>query len=412
MKKIALCFNIHQPFRLKRYRFFDLGSDHYYYDDYSNEYNMRRLADQTILPGNKILSDLIAAHKDRFRVSFSISGTALDQFELYAPDVLESFQQLAATGCVEFLCDTDSCSLVSLADRNEFADQVKRQKARLKSYFNHESGVFCNTQMIYSDQIGDWLYDLGFQAVLTEGARHLLGWKSPNFVYCSSTNPRMKILLRNYLLSDDIGLNFSEPQWSEYPLTADKFASWLRASDPKEEDIILAMDYNVFGEKNAASSGIFEFLRYLPSAVFSVGGMEFSSLENISGQLPVGPLSVNDPISWVDEERDLTAWLGNELQQEAFQKLYSLIPYMKKIKDPVIRLDWRYLQTSNHFRFMSTKYFSTEKLFSIPSPYESPYDAFINYMNILSDFTIRVKAAANASVQKKTKKTREKTVHS
>ncbi len=395
MKKIALCFNVHQPFRLKRYRFFDLGSDHYYYDDYSNEFHMKKLADSCILPANQLLYEAIVSHGDQFRVNFSISGTALDQFELYAPEVLESFQKLASTGCVEFICDTDACSLASIADKEEFFDQVNRQKKRLKTYFGKEPEVFCNTQMIYSNQIGEWVEELGFHAVLTEGAKHLLGWKSPNYVYCSPTNPRLKLLLRNYLLSDDIGLNFSNPEWSEYPLTADKYASWLKSEESKEEDVILAMDYSLIGDRNPRSTGIFEFLRYLPEAVLSVGGLSFACLGEISKQQPVASLSVTDPVSWADEERDLTAWLGNELQQEAFQKLYDLAPMVRRIKDPLLLLDWRYLQASNHFRFMSTKYFSTEKNFVIPSPYESPYDAFINYMNVLSDFSLRVKNAAS-----------------
>ena len=265
MKKICLNFQIHQPFRLKRYRFFNITNDHYYYDDYANESYIRRMAEISYLPANKILMDIIKDYKDKFHVSFSISGTSLDQFELYAPEVLASFRALAATGCVEFVAGTDAYSLASLVDRTEFMAQVEAHKAKIERHFGRPaSKVFCNSNMVYNNTIGTMVEEMGFQGVLTEGAKHILGWKSPNYIYCSATNPRLKLLLRNYKLSDDIRFNFSVQAWSEYPLTAEKLIYWMELLDPKEEVINISLDYSTFGEKQPASSGIFDFLRYLP----------------------------------------------------------------------------------------------------------------------------------------------------
>ena len=385
MKKICLNFQIHQPFRLKRYRFFNINNDHYYYDDYANESYIRRMVEMSYLPANILLLDAIKEHRGKFKVSFSISGTTLDQFELYAPDILSTFRALADTGCVEFIAGTDACSLASLVNKEEFFTQVESHKAKIERLFGKKaSNVFCNSNMVYSNEIGSMIEEMGFQGVLTEGAKHILGWKSPNYIYCAASNPRLKMLLRNYKLSDDIRFNFSSPTWSEYPLTAEKMVYWIELLDPKEEVINISLDYSTFGEKQPASTGIFEFLRFLPKVVIKKK-LSFVTPDELLKLQPVAPLSIHYPISWTDEERDLTAWRGNELQVEAFDKLYNLAERVKQTPDPKLNSDWKYLQTSDHFRFMSTKFYSTGRRTPY-NPYESPYDAFINYMNVLSDF--------------------------
>ncbi len=389
MKKICLNFQIHQPFRLKRYRFFNISNDHYYYDDYANESYIRRMAELSYLPTNRILLDAIKEHKDKFKVSFSFSGTVLDQFKLYAPEVLDSFRALADTGCVEFVGGTDAYSLASLVNKEEFVAQVNSYNEKIANLFGQQVGkVFCNSNMVYSNDIGAMIEEMGFQGVLTEGAKHILGWKSPNYVYCSATNPRLKLLLRNYKMSDDIRFNFSVHAWSEYPLTAEKLVHWMELLDPKEEVINISLDYSTFGEKQSASTGIFEFLRYLPKVAIKKK-FAFTTPTELLNLQPIAPLSIHYPISWTDEERDLTAWRGNELQVEAFDKLYKLAERVKQTPDPKVKVDWKYLQASDHFRFMSTKFYSTGRRTPY-NPYESPYDAFINYMNVLSDFTMQL----------------------
>ena len=398
MRTICLYFQVHQPFRFRRYRFFDIGNEHYYYDDYSNESILRKVADKCYLPANEILLDLIGRFPGRFKLAFSISGIAMDQFELYAPEVIESFRKLAGTGAVEFLAETNSHSLVALKDKDEFAAQVREHGKKIKKYFNQEPKVFRNTELIYSDGIGEMVAELGYEAMLTEGAKHILGWKSPNYLYYNAVNPKLKILLKNFKLSDDIAFRFSDKGWSEYPLTAEKFVTWLRQIDRKEETVNLFMDYETFGEHQWEETGIFGFLRALPEEVFRNSKFSFATPSEVVRNLqPVSAVHVPYPVSWADEERDLTAWLGNEMQQEAFNKLYDLAGKLKKINDPDLIKDWNYLQVSDHFYYMSTKFFSDGAVHSYFNPYQSPYDAFINYMNILSDFAIRVSALAPAA---------------
>jgi len=391
-KAICFYFQVHQPFRLKRYRFFDLGHDHYYYDDYSNESIMRKVADKCYLPANKVILDLINRHKGKFKVSFSLSGLAINQFRLYAPDVLESFRELANTGMVEFLAETNSHSLASLRNRAEFERQVNKHKEMLKEFLGVEATSFRNTELIYSDTIGSWVADMGYKSMLTEGAKHVLGWKSPNYLYCNSINPRLKILLRNFVLSDDIAFRFSNRNWNAWPLTADKYASWLSKLAGRRELINVFLDYETFGEHNWKDTGIFDFLNYLPAAILKKTPLKFMTPSEVADTLqPVSAISIPSPISWADEERDITAWLGNELQVAALDKLYSLADKVEKSGDPLLRKDWDYLQSSDHFYYMATKFFSDGAVHAYFNPYESPYDAFMNYMNILSDFEIRLK---------------------
>lgn len=355
---------------------------------------MRKVADKCYLPANKILLDLINKYGSQFKVTFSLTGIVLDQFELYAPDVLQSFRQLAETGSVEFLAETYSHSLVALKDKDEFSKQVTEHTEKIRHYFNQEPEVFRNTELIYSDDIGNQVFDMGFKAILTEGAKHILGWKSPNYLYYNAVNPRLKVLLKNFKLSDDIAFRFSNQGWSEYPLTSEKFVSWINNLDKKEETVNLFMDYETFGEHQWADTGIFNFLKALPAAVFKKSDFIFSTPSELADKLqPVAAVNVPNPISWADVERDLTAWLGNELQTDAFNKLYSLTDKINKCTDPALLKDWKYLQASDHFYYMSTKFFSDGEVHAYFNPYDSPYDAYINYMNILSDFILRLNAS-------------------
>jgi alpha-amylase len=391
MKTICLYFQLHQPFRFHRYRFFDIGNDHYYYDDYTNETILRKVTDNCYLPANKIILEAIKKHKGNFKVAFSLSGIAIEQFLLYAPEVIRSFKELANTGCVEFLSETYSHSLVSLKSADAFKQQITKHDDLIETYFGQRPTVFRNTEMIYSDEIGSMIADMGFKAMLTEGAKHVLGWKSPNFLYTNAINPRLKILMRNYKLSDDISFRFSNRAWSEYPLTTEKFSGWLSALGKNEEIINLFMDYETFGERQQASSGIMNFLKELPNTVLKDKTLRFDTPSSVVETLqPVSSVHVPYPISWADEERDLSAWLGNELQDEAFNKLYALQNRVEKCNDPEIQKDWEYLQISDHFYYMCTKFFSDGEVHMYFNPYESPYEAFINYMNVLSDFALRL----------------------
>jgi alpha-amylase len=399
MRTICLYFQIHQPFRLKRYRFFNIGNDHYYYDDYLNESIISRVAERSYLQANKVIGQIIKEFGTQFKVTFSISGIALDQLELYAPEVIESFQKLAKTKSVEFLAETYSHSLASLKNKDEFIRQVTEHKQRIKSLFNQEPKVFRNTELIYSDKIGADVAEMGFTAMLSEGPKHVLGWKSPNYMYCNALNPRLKVLLRNFRISDDISFRFSNKGWSEFPLTAEKFAGWLRKIDKKEETVNLFIDYETFGEHQWMESGIFDFLKALPGIIYKTTNFTFSTPGEIAGNLlPISTISVPYPISWADEERDLTSWLGNELQVDALNRLYSLTDKVQRCKDDKIQKDWKYLQASDHFYYMSTKFFTAGATQAYFNPYETPYDAYINYMNVLSDFSIRVNTMAPESI--------------
>jgi alpha-amylase len=399
MRTICLYFQVHQPFRFRRYRFFDIGNDHYYYDDYSNESIMQKVARKCYLPANQLMLELIEKHGGRFKVAYSISGIALEQFKLYAPEVLDSFKKLADTGKVEFLSETYAHSLSSLKGKDEFERQVRAHDNMISELFGQQPKVFRNTELVYSDEIGSMVADMGFNAMLTEGAKHVLGWKSPNYLYCNAINPKLKLLLKNFKLSDDIAFRFSNKAWEDYPLTAEKYVDWLNQTPDNEEVVNLFMDYETFGEHQWEETGIFDFLRALPDAVFAHSPFSFSTPSEVAKKLQVvSAVNVPHPISWADEERDLTAWLGNEMQNEAFNKLYSLEEKVYASGDKDLMQDYAYLQVSDHFYYMSTKFFSDGEVHSYFNPYDTPYDAFINYMNVLSDFEIRVNAAVSAGM--------------
>lgn len=404
MRSICLYFQIHQPYRLRTYRFFDIGDNHYYYDDYTNRSIIRRVAENCYIPANAILLEQIKNLGKNFKVSFSLSGTAIEQIERFAPEAMNGFKKLAKTGNVEFISETHAHSLASVFSREEFSHQVKKQNDTLHTLFGSAPKTFRNTELIYSDTIGDLVSGLGFQTMLTEGAKHLLGWKSPNFLYCNTINPKLKLLLRNFQMSDDLTFRFSQKDWAEWPLTAEKFVTWLNSIDPKQEVVNIFIDYQTFGEHQKAESGILDFLKALPALVLKKTNFSFNTPSEITEKLqPVSAIKSEEIVSWADEERDLTAWMGNEMQKEALQKLYALEPLIRKCDDEDLVRDWYYLQASDHFFYMSTKWFSAGEIHMAYNPYASPYDAFINYMNVLADFTIRLEAHTPSLPKKKSK---------
>jgi alpha-amylase len=377
--------------RLRQYRFFDIGAKQDYYDEFANRSIMQKVASRCYLPMNQVLQDIIAEYGDAFQVSFSITGTAIEQFEKYAPEVLDSFKALAKTGCVEFLSETCSHSLAALKNFNEFEEQIILHRALIKKHFKQTPAVFRNTELIYSDEIGAKIAGMGYSVMLTEGARHVLGWKSPNYIYAHPERPDLKLLLKNYRLSDDIAFRFSDRGWNEWPLTAEKYVGWLNNIAAKDEIVNLFMDYETFGEHQPVETGIFAFFRHLPEQVFTRSKFEFLTPGKAAKKHhAVAPLHVPYPISWADEERDVSAWLGNELQNEAVDKLYQLTEKIKQVNEKNLLHEFRCLQASDHFYYMCTKFFSDGAVHKYFNPYNTPYEAFINYMNVLSDFTIRV----------------------
>jgi alpha-amylase len=392
MKTICLYFQVHQPLRLRKYRFFDMGKSHNYLDDVANRAIMQKVARRCYLPMNALLLKLIEEHKGAFKVSFSVSGAAVEQFKLYAPEVLESFKKLAATGRVEFLAETYAHSLASLADPEEFRAQVAAHTKMIEQEFGQTPKAFRNTELIYSDEIGAEVAKMGFKTMLAEGAKHVLGWKSPNYVYAAALDQSLRLLLRNYKLSDDIAFRFSNREWDEWPLTAEKYAGWLADNSVSGDIINLFMDYETFGEHQWADSGIFEFMAELPKvALDKKYGLEFATVsETAKKHQPVAVLHSPHAMSWADEERDVTAWLGNELQDEAFSKLYALREKVRGVNNPDFDFVWNFMQNSDHFYYMATKWHSDGDVHTYFNPYGSPYEAFINYMNVLSDFSIEL----------------------
>ena len=400
MKTVNLYFQVHQPWRLKVYRFFNIGKDHNYLDDFTNRAIMQKVARQCYLPMNALILNLIKENKGAFKCSFSITGTAIEQFRAYAPEVLDSFRALAETGCVEFLAETYSHSLAALSSKEDFVEQVKLHSKIIKEEFGKKPVAFRNTELIYSDAIGEMVSELGFKTILAEGAKHVLGWKSPDYIYTNAIDNRLRVLLRNYKLSDDIAFRFSNKGWDQYPLTADKFAAWVK--EEAGEVVNLFMDYETFGEHQKATTGIFDFMKALPKAILSTGELSFATVsEAAKAYQPVSVLHCPHVMSWADEERDITAWLGNELQNEAFSKLYALKDKVKALKSADYEYVWNFMQTSDHFYYMATKWLSDGDVHSYFNPYGSSYEAFINYMNVLADFEIEVDKALAAKKSRK-----------
>ncbi|MEG0795632.1 MAG: glycoside hydrolase family 57 protein [Odoribacter sp.] len=388
-KTLCLYFQVHQPIRLRKYHFFDIGKNSDYTDDFANDSMIRQAAERCYLPANQLMLELIQKYGKNFKVNFSISGIAMEQFERYAPEVIDSFRKLVATGSVELLSETYSHSLACMVDEAEFKKQVDLHTELMKRVFGVKPVSFRNTELVYSDEVGEMVERMGYKTMLTEGARHILGWKSPDYVYTNALQPKLKLLLKNSNLSDDIAFRFSDCKWGQWPLTADKYATWLNEADG--ELVNLFMDYETFGERQGEESGIFDFLAALPEEVYASTSFEFQTVQEAAEKhQPVASLHVPFPISWADEERDLTAWLGNELQNEAFEELYKLKDQVKKLADADISRDFDRLQASDHFYYMCTKLFSDDAVRRYTTPYDTPYEAFINYMNVLSDLILRV----------------------
>lgn len=401
MSAICFYFQVHQPYRLRHYTFFDIGANSWYEDENANCGILLKVARKCYLPMNALLLKLIRRHEGQFKVSFSISGTALDQFETYAPEVIQSYRELVATGCVELLSETYNHSLSFLYSPDEFREQVRLHDDRIEELFGVRPTSFRNTELIYNNALAHAVEEMGYKAILAEGADHVLGWRSPNFVYKPSGCESLRLLLKNYRLSDDIAFRFSNHEWPEFPLTAEKFASWAQAAGAAGDIINLFMDYETFGEHQWESTGIFQFMEALPDVLLSLPGFSFVTPTEAAAMFqPVASLDVHNFMSWADAERDLTAWLGNDMQQDAITAVYRLEEKVKACHNEDLLRTWRRLQTSDHFYYMCTKWFADGDVHSYFNPYGTPYDAYINYMNVLADFGLTLDAplpAAGAS---------------
>ncbi|WP_320054249.1 glycoside hydrolase family 57 protein [uncultured Acetobacteroides sp.] len=394
MKDVCCYFQVHQPFRLKRFRFFDIGKGVGYFDDSANRSILNKVAEKCYLPANRVLLKEIKRHKGAFRVAFSISGTALEQLEQYAPSVLDSFRELVRTGCVELLAETYYHTLSSVVGTTDFEDQVGQHRQRIEALFGVSPTVFRNTELVYSDLIGARVAKMGFRAILTEGYEQVLGGRSPHALYLNPTDRSLKILLRSYKLSDDIAFRFSDRGWDGWPLTVEKYVKWLKEAAKADQVVNLFMDYETFGEHQWASTGIFSFLEQLPGAILKTKSLRFATPSEVAERgIPAGELSVPSVLSWADAERDLSAWLGNGMQDDAFEKLYSLSEKVNQLSDEAIRSQWGRLQSSDHFYYMCVKQHSDGEVHSYFNHYNSPFEAYITYMNVLSDFEMRVDRA-------------------
>ncbi len=392
MVSVCFYFQVHQPIRLRKYSVFDIGNNSDYFDEHKNQEIIKKVSRKCYLPTNKLLLKLISQHKGKFKVSFCISGVALEQFEKYAPEIIHSFRELAKTGCVEFINETYYHSLSFLFDKDEFKEQVMLHKQKIKDLFGQESKVFRNTELIYSNELANFVQDLGYNTILAEGADHILGWRSPNFVYTPKTAEKMKLLLKNYKLSDDIAFRFSNKGWKEYPLTVEKYAKWISAANGNGFVVNLFMDYETFGEHQWEDTGIFEFLEHLPDEVLKHPDNNFVTLsEAASKYSSVAEMDIHNFISWADIERDLSAWLGNSLQNAAANELYRVGRLVREAGDLKLLEDWRKLTTSDHFYYMCIKWFSDGDVHKYFNPYDTPYDGFIAFMNVLNDIVIRIR---------------------
>ena len=380
MRNICFYFQIHLPYRLKRYRFIEIGQDHYYYDDFQIEERIKAYVEQSLLPANRTIAEMIRSSNGKFRCAFTISGVTLDQLEHYAPEVIDSFKDLAKTGCIEFMAEPYAHSLSSVFDATEFERQLKLHADKIETLFGKRPSSLFNAELIYSDEIGEIASKMGFKTMLIDEAKHILGWKSPNYVYSHSYLPKLKLLVRNHKLSDDIAFRFSS-----LSLTAENFIHWI-ASLPEGDNVInLGMGYEALGITQPAYTGIFEFLKAIPYHAME-HQMSFMLPSELSKKNEsAGPLSVPFPISWVGNDKDLTPWTGNDLQNEAIAKLYAVGERVRMCTDKPLLRDWLILQSTDHFRYMSHKD-------AWGTNYESAYDAFMNYMNVLADFLERVDA--------------------
>ena len=383
MKNICFCFQMHAPYTLKRYRFFEIGQDHYYYDDMQTEDHVASLISTSYMPLCKTIAEMIRLSKGRFHCALSVSGIMLEMFEQYDPEMIDMLKELAATGCVEFVVTPYSYSLASVYSDTEALEQLQSQKAQVKQLLGVESTAACLTELLYSDEIAIQLHKMGFKAVMTEGAKHILSWKSPNYVYSSSAAPKLKVLLRNTNLSDELAFHFSDPAWHNFPMDAEKFANTL-ASQPEEEHVAnIWVGAETFGIRQSATSGIFDFLKALPYFALEQG-IGFMTPSEVAKKFAANDAIVAaHPLTWAGEAKDLSTYNGNDLQQEALNKLYAVAERVHLCKDKQLKRDWLILQDINYLHFMN-------HIDQGATQFESAYDAFINYMNILSDFLQRV----------------------
>ncbi len=405
MVTVCMYFHVHQPFRLGHYNVFDIGENQNYFDNQKNEEIIHKVAHKCYLPTNKVLLDNIKHLNGKFKVSFSITGVILEQLEKYAPEVLESFKELAATGCVEFVAETYYHSLAYLYSKDEFKEQVNMQQEKIEKLFGQKPKVFRNTELIYNNELANYVESMGFNAILAEGADHILGWRSPNYLYRPVTTNKIKALLKNYKLSDDIAFRFGNKGWAEFPLKVDKYAQWVNAHNGDGNTINLFMDYETFGEHQWEDTGIFEFLKAVPHELLKHPDNNFMTVSEVAKTYePVGDLDAHHFVSWADIERDLSAWLGNPIQDSASKQLYELEGPIKESGDKKLLEDWRKLTTSDHFYYMCTKWFNDGDVHKYFNPYDSPYEAFISFMNVLNDMVLRLKQH-NISVKNPIKET-------
>jgi len=387
MPSICFYFQVHQPKRLRKYTIFDINNSHYYEAEDKNAQIMRKVASKGYLPTNQLMLELINKHQGAFRISYSISGVAIEQMKKYSPETLDSFKRLVDTGCVELMSETYYHSLAVLYSKEEFKKQVEEHREILKQEFGYTPKIFRNTELIFSNDIAKVVEDLGYQGILAEGIEKILGWRTANFVYQIAGCNNIKALLRNYQLSDDIAFRFSNRAWEEHPLTAEKFKSWVHALDGNAETINLFMDYETFGEHQWADTGIFDFMRALPEHLLHHGSFNFKTPSEVIASYPArDTIDVPYYVSWADTERDLTAWKGNNLQEDALYAIYNLETQVYQSNDIDLIKTWRALQTSDHFYYMCTKWFADGDVHKYFNPYESPYEAYINYQNIIKDF--------------------------
>ncbi len=397
MKRLNFIFLVHEHPALKHYPFSNIGNDHYYYDDYADDNTLTTRCEQCYMPANRLLLDMIKNSDGKFRVSFAVSGIALERLEQFAPEVIDSFVSLAATGKVEFLAMPYSYSLSSLFDADEFERQVSMQHSKIEQLFDYKPKTLFNSAMIYSDEIGEKISSMGYRSVIIEGAKQIMGWKSPHFIYNHPYLPKLKLIVRDNKLSDDISYRFSQWNWNEYPLTADKLMDWVSKSPEKESVFNIMCGYETLGISHHKNSGIFDFFKALPYFAIERGIGFSTPSEAAEGNTSVGSLSVQYPISWTTDDKSLTAYCGNELQNEALNKLYGLAHRVYLSKDRLLIADWLRLQDASHFYFMDTRIYVGGERNNYT--YESEYQAFMNYMNILGDFIERVKAHFPTSVE-------------
>ena len=394
MPSVCFYFQVHQPLRLRHYTVFD--TNHEYFDEHKNAFVCRKVANKCYLPANRLILDLIRRGAGRFKVAYSLTGVLLEQLQRYSPEVMSTFDALAQTGCVEFLAETYYHSLSFLYSRDEFIEQVNHHVETIESLFGQSPRVFRNTELIYNNELAKLIESMGrFDAIITEGADHILGYRSPNFLYHPKGCDKIKLLLKNYSLSDDIAFRFSNRDWAEWPLTTEKFARWISNVNGNGNVVNLFMDYETFGEHQWEDTGIFKFMRHLPEKILEHPDNDFKTPSEVVGAYgPVDTVDVPHIISWADTERDLSAWLGNAMQSSAIHELYRLEQKIKSTDSEDIISDWRRLQASDHFYYMCTKYFADGDVHKYFNPYDSPYDSYINFMNVLDNLQSRCAAQA------------------